>query len=334
MRRFIAAAPRTTAWAISLVASVSLAGVSLAGCSELDDDEGPVRLEEIPLFRQGTIPVGPGFSAGRPIELYDFGGFLPAEAGWFPAFEEFPGMPVNPIYVFVDESGAPIASQKPIIDHLPKQAGYSDFLEIVEVTAGGDYRDNQIKSFATLIRIGEEESFTFTPTGKVINCPVVGPDAELAPPVGKALWKTTRLELWFRKQSTHCLLADGGEALLEGGAPALTVFSAPVGDRTELRVPAREIYLLAANVFGGEDRVSAVPVPNNAIVRYPPDATEYSPLSQAFRVTVPSDYVIGQLTSYDDLFPVPDFTDPRIEELSPQVYINAPMIAVGDPGSN
>lgn len=306
--------------------------VLCSGCGDsyVDDDEGDVPLTEIPHERTGTIPVHGGFVDGTAVELYRMGTFVPAESGWFPSYDEFPGMPVGRMFVRVNSAGELRVDQeqRPIIDSLPQQAGYSDFFELVAVTFPDDYSANEIKSRATLLRAGHPLQYS----GRIVNCPVVGPDAKLEPPTGTPVGETRLVKLWYRNQTVHCMLMDGGAHLLgDKGAPLFKAYGTPtVGEEKEFRVAASEVYALSTRAFSGADRVSNIPVPNNDIFRHLPGSSSYSPLTQIWDVTVPVDYQIGGLTSYQDLFPVPDFTDPRIEERSPEAFCNCPIVTVGN----
>ncbi|MCA9666653.1 MAG: hypothetical protein KC503_13735 [Myxococcales bacterium] len=298
----------------------------LGACADVDDDQGPINIDEIPVTRQGSIVARRGYFNEKRVEYYDFGNFVPADAAWFPAFEDkFPGMRVNELFVFDDGSGklSLDGAQHPIVDYLPKQARYSDFLEIVLVKPDGGYAANDIKSRGTLLRAG----YALEYTGKVVNCPVAGVDSELGGTTQQPIATYKKVTLWYRGFATHCWLMEGGEALISGGGKPFNFTTTPISsERDELLVSAGEQFDLRADVFGGEDRRAGIPVPDNAIFRYSPAEETYSPLAQIFDVTVPSDYQVGQLASYADLYPVPDFDDPRIEKRDPQAFCNCPIV--------
>lgn len=301
-----------------LAGSLALA-VACGG--DVDDDEGTVAISEIPLGRRSEIPVRLGYIDGKRVEYYDFGTFVPDDESWFPAYDEFPGMPTNPIYVFQDGARLSIEQQHPIIDKLPLQANYSDFFEIVAVIPPDGYTPNDIKSRATLLRAGYE----LGRTGRVLNCPVVGPKAELGSSSHRPRATFQRIEVWYRKKHISCIALEGGEALLSGGAKPPRTFEEPVGQRRDYRVAASEQYALLTSAFASPDRVDEIAVPDNAVFRYPPSSTRYTPLAEIFDVKVPVDYQVGKIASYADLFPVPGFTDPRIEERSPAAFCNCPI---------
>ena len=336
----------------------------------VDEDEGEVPTTEIPFDLQETIKLHKGYLDEKRVEYYRFGSFVPSKASWFPSYDEFPGMPVHPIYIWAGSNGKPSVTgeQHPIIDTLPMQAKYTDFFEVVVVSAGEE-QPNDIKSRGTLLLADLELKHT----GHVINCPVVGKDAQLqsSPPktcsssctspmfcskAGVCLKKgqcahhgdcpTNRfcnfltkgcgfqkIKVWYRKKLTHCMLMEGGSALIPGGAPPPLISREPVGDRTEYRVSAGEVHTLRSSAFSGADLVSNILVPDNDIYRHGPTTKQYSPLTQVKDVTVPSDYKMGQLKSYKHLYPIgDDHVDSRIKTRSPEAFFNSSIVHVGKVG--
>ena len=316
-----------------LLALASLVAATIGCAADIDEDEGTVNIDEIPVSRRATIELKKGFVDGRPLFFYDFGEFVPTSSSWFPAFDEFPGMPVGELLVFADASGKATlgGAQHPIIDLLPKQARYSDFLQIVLVKAPAGYGENEIKSRGTLLRRGFERQ----ETGLVVNCPVVGPDAKLGDTGADAALKAKiagsykRITVWHRKKLTACMLLDGGKALFAQGTEMGRVSSVAVEGGTALSVNAAELFAFKAAAYTGPDSVTGIRVPQNDVFRYSPKSPNYSPLNKIWDVTVPSDYVAGQITSYAALHPVPDFDDPRIEERAPAAFCNCPVVWAG-----
>ncbi len=313
-----------------IIAITALALLAGACGGHVDEDEGAVPLSEFSLERKGVIPVLKGYLDAKVVEYYRFGTFKPGSASWFPSYAEFPGMPANDMYVMADGSGS-IAlgnGQDPIIDILPSQAHYTDFFEIVAFRPDGDYTPNDIKSKGTLIRAG----FPLTRTGGLVTCPVVGPEATLAAPTGTPLYtqKLTPIKVWYRKKLTHCFLLEGGKYLYSAGSvPFIASASSVSKTRTLYSVPAAEVYSLKTSAFSGADAVSNIPVPGNDIFRYGPGHKKYTPVAQVWDVTVPSDYKVGARTSYAELFPVPDFTDPGIVKRNPDAFFIDSIITVG-----
>jgi hypothetical protein len=313
---------------------VTLGLLLTAGCSTLvDEDEGEVLITEIPFARQGAIKASRGYVDGKPVEFFNMGTFVPGNSSWFPAYDKFPGMVVNPIYIWAGAKGLPSLDtpQLPIIDTLPLQAQYADFFEVILVSPPADYVDNDIKSRGTLLRSDLE----LTATGWVVNCPVVGPKMTLSRYDSKAnSWVTTnvggyrKIKVWYRKKVAYCYLMDGARRLVgQSGAPDFKINSTRLGGASgnQLEVPAGEVYTMTTSAFTGADLQSGIAVPGNDIFLYKPGQKEYTPLVRIWEVAVPSDYKLGQLTSRDDLFPVPGFDDPRITERSPEAFCNCPI---------
>jgi hypothetical protein len=300
------------------------------GCAGFEDeDEGEVPLTEIPLERQKTIEVRKGYVEGKGVEYYRMGTYEPGNTN----YDEFPGAPVHEMYVWLDPSGRPSLGleQLPIIDTLPLQVEHTDFFEIVGVTPPGDYEANAIKSRGTLLRAAEAgEGFEFIYTNWVVNCPVVGPNATLEKMEG-----FRKLKVWYRKKVTHCIMMDGNRRFDEqAGAPSFKVSSTPHGEpptgdgRSTHQVPAREGYFFQAKAFRSSDFVTGISLPGNDIFRYTPaNKNDYSPLVKIWDVEVPADYQVGSITSYGDLFPIPEYdTDRRITERTPEAFCNCPIM--------
>lgn len=292
-----------------------------AACSGPDDEDlGAVPLAEIPAGRRGPIAVHKGYIDDKAVRHAVLGLLVPQNTGWFPGYTTFPGMVTARIYVWADQAGTPDwnNAQVPIIDRLPAQAGYSDFLEVVTVKPTDDAPANAVKSRQTLLLADYELTYT----GKIINCPVVDGDAILPLPDGKTI---TPMRVWYRKRSAHCLPIDGF-----ADRPGPLVTSTKVADGVlKHEVVATVVYNLRTKAFSGADQVSEIEVPDNDIFRYAPGDNKYSPLAKVWDVEVPTDYTLGELTSYKALFPVPDFTDPRIVERKPDTFCNCPIVWVG-----
>jgi hypothetical protein len=315
-RRLVTALPRLLLVFLALALLPPLMG---GGCADLvDEDGGEVSEEEIPLERRGVIPLRAGYQGGKRLSFWRLSTFVPQDNAWFPRYEKFPGMPVGELFVFAGADGAPTlaSAQRPIIDVLPLAAGGSDFFEVVTVRAPASYRGNDIKSRATLLRAGYE----LRRTGLVVNCPVVGKATALegAGSSGRSL------TLWYRRKTTRCVLVSDTDLPTEKSAFKISV--TPVSaTRDELRVAASEVYALRTTAFTGADQRTNLPVPDNDVFRHAAGTPDYSPLCKIWDVTVPTDYVAGKIASYEALFPVPDFTDPRITARAPEAFCNCPL---------
>jgi hypothetical protein len=328
----------------------------LSGCTSLvDDDEGSIPNSEIPVSLQGDIPERGGYLEEQPVDYFEFGHLVPSDASWFPSYlkGEFPGMPVREMYVWSDgdkdtkDNGTPLDwnnAQHPIIDTLPLQAGYTGYFEIVKFFPEGKVNANDIKSRGTLLL----SEIPLQYTGRIVHCPVVGQNAVLKKR-SKRSWQAThsKVKVWYRKQAAHCMLMEGGVALLKGGAAPPRTFATEITEtRTLYQVASAKVYMLRASAFSGADRVSNIAVPNNSVFLYhddprspvPPSTVPYTPVVKIYDVTVPSDYKHGQFRSYLDINPLyisdPDFDDPNSEERSPEAFANLSIVAVGKKGED
>jgi len=318
-----------------------LAGL-LSGCAAfVDDEEGQVPTTEFSNLRKGVVPVQRGYLDGQVSEYYRFDTFKPGSTSWFPSYTKFPGVPVGDMYILADEDGnidLATTGQDPIIDVLPGQAHYTDFFELVAFRPDGDYTPNDIKSHATLVMA----EYELTRTRGIVHCPVVDPGATLSDKHGtippyhpktnpngfNMAYKP--IKVWYRKKSTACFLLDGGRYIKYGGMKPTAKSTATVGSGRQLiSVPATEVYTMITSAFSGADKVSNIPVPGNDIFRYRRGDAKYSPVIQIWDVTVPSDYVLGARTSYAELFPVKDFTDPGIVKRNPDAFHINTIITVG-----
>lgn len=119
-----------------------------------------------------TRALGPD---GEPVAYYDFG----LSSGF-----------TMPVYRLVDETGAAIEGQLPIIASLPGQPGYSDFWQVTQVEVPPGYISNSITSAAELLEAELEQQLTV----EVFNRPVV--------PAGSTAEKGERTEMsaWFDDQ--------------------------------------------------------------------------------------------------------------------------------------
>ena len=263
-------------WALCLLVAASCS-------SETEDTRGPLPDDEFDDAVMGRIEPRGGFLDGRRVEFYQLGEIdVRSNRNGEPSDAE-----VNPLYVFKSggswqlPSAASGAGQRPIIDVIPGQGGFAPFWEIYEVS-GGAAAANDIKSRATLLRSGLE----ITPTGFVVNCPLISADAQVVPPaIGASVARPT-IRLWYRRFETQCLLLDGGEALVGGGATAFEVASVSVGERVFRSVPIHEAFVPRLFLFDEE-----IDVPGNIIITAGlGPATPYSPLVRVFDIRVPPDY--------------------------------------------
>lgn len=140
----------------ALVTIGALAGFGCEGTPE-DDFYGPVVYDVLPEATRGPFALEFAFADGEPWQYVDVDPGLGS-------FNDLPGK----VYVMKGVEG-----QFPIIDALPGDLEYSPFWEIIEVDPPSGYKANQIKSLRTI----EDFDLKQTPTGRIMHCPVVDPDA-------------------------------------------------------------------------------------------------------------------------------------------------------------
>lgn len=102
---------------------------------------------------------------------------------------------VEPMVVLVDETGAPILDQLPIVDLLPDSNGYSDYWRMYTARAPADYRPNTITSIAGL----EHAGLTMSRTDVVVNRPLVPEGTTAALRLDPAL-PISPQAVWYRDQ--------------------------------------------------------------------------------------------------------------------------------------
>jgi hypothetical protein len=116
----------------------------------------------------------------------------------------------------VDASGAPIEGQLPIVETLPEQTGYNDFLRIHEVRVDvADYRANQIASVADVQAAESQGAATVTPTSQVVNWAMV--------PAGTIATRNfagvpvAGYRAWHDRDIAHYLLFETDLVITQGG---------------------------------------------------------------------------------------------------------------------
>lgn len=83
-------------------------------------------------------------------------------------------LPRTPAHAWVlQRDGAAVPGQLPIIDGLPGDPGYNDFVQIHEVEVGDDYVANSLTSAAEVAAAEAAGDVTVTATTRVANWPVV-----------------------------------------------------------------------------------------------------------------------------------------------------------------
>jgi len=144
---------------------------------------------------------------GEPITYYglDFAPALPALA-----------------YELVDESGALVADQLPLIETLPGDDGYNDFVHVQRVHVGNDYPANSFTSVSDIEDAVAKGIAVEEPTTRIENWALV--------PKGTTATRnfdgvpTAGYRAWHDGRVAHLLRFDSALALTSGGAvPQSTV---------------------------------------------------------------------------------------------------------------
>lgn len=225
--------------------------------------------------------------------------------------------------------------QRPIIDFFPgditpSKPFYTGLWEIVEVTVPDGYTPDSIKSWKTLKRAIEGGSFKPRRTEKAINCPVTDERTSVVTGVSNRPIRHPVIELWYKRKLGFCYLANGWETLGNDDGhlyPAnsdnsrLDTFDVnriKVGSeegktgRTELAVPVQDLFI-PAHIVPNQDptRTSTrVRMVKNAVSDAKPRHTEadppgYTPIFWMWDFVVPSDYVLGTVTSLAQVYSFP-----------------------------
>jgi hypothetical protein len=121
-------------------------------------------------------------------------------------------------YVLVDEAGQPITDQLPIIEGLPGDTGYNDFVQITEVTVDTGYVANTITSAADVAAAVEAGTASMTETTRIANWSVV-PKGTMAAKkfAGVAV---TGYRAWYDDKVAHYLQFDTELEAAAGTVPS------------------------------------------------------------------------------------------------------------------
>lgn len=270
----------------SLLAALGLA--SMAGCLDplVDDEVSPARLFGDP----DVDPAAVRHVEDDPAHAAKVAAFATSVA-YLRGFAD--GAPINywnvdgpqsdliaPAYVLVDAMGRAI--ERPVIDVIPGDTGYTPWWRKVEVRVTERYAGERLWSrdaIEAAVRAGLVEEPR--PTEDVLNCPVILRDARV--PVSdtetvEPVW------VWYRGQRVHWV---------DFGDPE----QVPI---TEKRMPAEPVYLLQRINEGhllyefvvgfdldGDDRL----VSSNNIFASGPGGPRYSPLWYVVLVRTTADYL-------------------------------------------
>jgi hypothetical protein len=136
-------------------------------------------------------------------------------AGEIIRYYNFDVQPTTPgsIYLFFASPTAtePLAGQAPIVDAIPGDPGYSDFLRVVKVIAPAGYRTDSLRDLASIKSAGLQTIVT----DGIVNRPIVprGSTARErlngASPALESGWYRGRKVQWFRFDETKLAIEEG-----------------------------------------------------------------------------------------------------------------------------
>lgn len=157
-------------------------------------------------------------AANAPIDLDKFlvKAFGPlGERVTYYSLDIVPPKPVT-AFLFVGADGKAIANQLPVIDAVPGDDGYTDFVRVTEVKVGAEFVANQVNSKAGVDALIASGKATATVTTRVENFSVV-PKGTTASLKFKGRVMTGH-RAWYREQVAHFLLIDDDLTLAADGS--------------------------------------------------------------------------------------------------------------------
>jgi hypothetical protein len=305
-----------------------------AGCADepVDESLGTLPADDFPDELRAPIDPQGGWYRGSAVWVYDLGAVEVRHT----VEGEFAGGRVNPMYVFcgsvtpgadpaspptceapmwtIGGGGLPIlGGQYPIVDEAPGSDTYSPFWELVYVSAGGGYVENDAKSTETMFRRG---GLSFHPSGRVVHCAMIETGVAPGRPDGSS--GIMLVQLWYEKFLGECVLLEGGEHLAPGaGMPDFETDVVAVGDERIHSVPSVDAFFPEVRQWDRE-----TPVPDNILVDTAVDDAlgRYTPLVRVNEVRVPWDYAPQTFRDIDDV------DDSIIELRSPQQFRDLPIL--------
>ncbi len=172
-----------------------------------------------PTHVAAAIPVPNG-----PIDMDKFVVHSLGPAGEKITYYSLDILPPKPAkaYVFAQADGAAVAGQLPVIDALPGEAGYNDFVEVVKAMVQAGYVANSLTSFDDVDRAVGGGTLTVASTHTIANWAVVpkGTTAQL-----KFAGKTiTGARAWDKHQVASLLsFEEGLVPMTDGTVPTADI---------------------------------------------------------------------------------------------------------------
>ena len=254
-----------------------------------DDERMSLSIADADGLPDSVMPRSTGFLAGETVHFWDFG-----EASTSAA----------PAWVFLrkgkdkDGPGEPFGHPA-LVDTAPGDDGYGPLRLIYAVYVTKAYRGEVIPSFAALedaIELGlveEPES-----TGEVVAWPIVRAGAELE--VGDEELEAPDAVL-YRDYLLPCFKLEAYGQVL--GMPMLS----------RGRVKAAGGYMLRRHLES--EAVSGGELATNLVFTSPLDSMSYTGMVELTEVTVPKDYVFGDVADEAQLFPIGENEEPLVSDM-------------------
>ncbi|MFH1130695.1 MAG: hypothetical protein V1754_05130, partial [Pseudomonadota bacterium] len=232
----------------------------------------------------------------------------------------------------LSDNGTRLVGWHPIIGKIPTQSGYSPFWRVHRVRIVGKADHTAIDSLAKLptpqetcqmdavcpkgqrcveercrapIKIGlfkldgikslntlKNSKLIISETDRVINCPIVDADAKLLKGISDPDKPFPKIQLWFERLKTFCLLMEGAKPLLGSGSRGLPTNGAP---------PIHNAFFVRQKLtFGTNETQYVLPTRHMVLTEYLPDSPDYSPLVREVSVLVDKDHNFRDIRSFDE----------------------------------
>lgn len=208
----------------------SLAVLCLTGCvhpTPSDVVTGSTGVEPVVIDRfsvaAGTLQVRTASNGlPGPDQPVDFDRPPFITQSWGPAGEviryyNFDVQPTTPARMYVFHAGdQELTTQRPVVDVIPGQPGYSDFFRVVRVMAPASYVPDELRDAAAIRRSG----FSLVETSQIVNRPIVPRGSQARERLRGA---STELEAgWYRGQRIQWFRFDEAQLIAGPGAPVPT----------------------------------------------------------------------------------------------------------------
>lgn len=297
----LAACSSSTASTPATAAALDPDTAAVAGVDRFQDGFAHLFKRSAPAFDPTHVAAAIPAPNG-PIDLDKFVVHSLGPAGENITYYSLDILPPKPakVYVFVQADGSAVAGQLPVIDALPGDASYNDFVEVVKATVQAGYVANSLTSFDDVDRAAAAGTVTVASTKTIANWAVVpkGTTANLKF-AGKAI---TGARAWEKHQVASLLTFEDGLV--------------PMSDGT---VPTADIVVIFKNGMSPADGFATEPgteQTHNAVNLLPgqPGYSSYW------------DHDAGKLTGFAT---VKDFPTAKANvDMAIPVIVNCPVVAM------